>query len=68
MIDLTDQELDRVSGGQPGGGVITAFTVQGGTLDAPVLNGLPGLLNASGNPGPNPPGHGQVTAADARSR
>jgi bacteriocin-like protein len=27
MIELTDAELDQVSGGQTGGGVITAFTV-----------------------------------------
>ena len=29
MHELTDAELEQVSGGQTGGGVITAFTVQG---------------------------------------
>ena len=67
MIELTDAELDQVSGGQTGGGVITAFTVQGGGRDAPVLRAFNGILNANDRPGPNPPGHGLTTAAAARS-
>ena len=66
MIDLTDAELDRVSAGQTGGGVITAFTVQAERGSPAVLNAFPGLSNATAQPGPNPPGHGQTTAAAAQ--
>ena len=68
MRELTDAELKQISGGQTGGGVITAFTAQGGGPDAPVLNAFGGLFTANTQPGPNPPGHGQVTAAAAHSR
>ncbi|HYZ23426.1 MAG TPA: bacteriocin [Rhodopila sp.] len=65
--ELTDAELEQVSGGQTGGGVITAFTVQNKGLNSPVFNAFPGLSIANTQPGPNPPGHGQVTAAAAQS-
>ncbi|PPQ34242.1 bacteriocin [Rhodopila globiformis] len=67
MHELTDAELEQVSGGQTGGGVITAFTVQGKGLNSPVFNAFGGLSTANAQPGPNPPGHGQVTAAAAHS-
>ncbi len=68
MVELTDAELDHVSGGQTeGGGVITAFFAQGGDPNAPVFNALPGLTKATNASGLNPPGHGQTTAAAAQA-
>jgi bacteriocin-like protein len=60
MHELTDDQLDQISGGQTGQGVATAF-VEGGTTK--VLNALPGLINATEKSGVNPPGHGTITAA-----
>ena len=71
MIELTDAELDQVSGGQAGLGVGTAFLAQGGELPpspetTPVWNARDNLSMAGGNtPSVLPPGHGRITAGVA---
>jgi bacteriocin-like protein len=64
MHELTDAQLDQVSGGQTDQGVATAF-VEGGAAE--VLNAFPGLLNATGKSGVTPPGHGTITAASVQT-
>jgi hypothetical protein len=59
MLELTVAELDQVFGGVTGAGVATAIT-EGGTTE--VLNAVPGLVKATANPGPDPAGHGTLTA------
>jgi hypothetical protein len=63
MRELTDAELEQASGGQTGGGVITAFTI-GGTTN--VFHAVPGITKSSTQSGLVPTGHGHVTAAAAQ--
>jgi hypothetical protein len=65
MRELTELELEQVSGGAVGQGVATAFTT-GGTMN--VLHAVSGLTNATEASGIVPVGHGTITAAIAKSK